>query len=174
MLFEFRPAVGIGDPGMLEMLKYDAMTALFEKSMQRLRNRAIQNLGACWRCSVMENRTENLPKMLDKIYRQITSFPPERFLRKREWFRMIDTAEDLNHAQAMPISCIKAAAAAACRAWYDLRGAGWTESVPGADRIRYREAAGNRAGGQLCCDEGGNRENGLTLRKKFTGDKELP
>ena len=51
------PAVGIGDPGMLEMLKYDVMTELFKEKMRSCRNRAIRNLVGCWKCSVMENGT---------------------------------------------------------------------------------------------------------------------
>lgn len=45
-------------------------------------------------------------------------------------------------------------------------------SSTGADRIGYREAAGNRAGGQLCCDEGAIESKWATLsRKKFTETK---
>ena len=110
------PAVGIGDPGMLEMLKYDVMTALFEEKYAQLQEQGDTEFGRLLEVFCDGKRDENLKDVLDKIYRQITSFPaPERFLEEARMGLQIDTAEDLNHApwmQAMLDILHKKAAAA--------------------------------------------------------------
>ena len=89
------PAVGIGDPGMLEMLKYDVMTALFEEKYAQLQEQGDTEFGRLLEVFCDGKRDENLKDVLDKIYRQITSFPaPERFLEEARMGLQIDTAED--------------------------------------------------------------------------------
>ena len=93
------PAVGIGDPGMLEMLKYDVMTELFEEKYAQLQEQGDTEFGRLLEVFCDGKRDDNLKDVLDKIYRQITSFPaPERFLEEARMGLQIDTAEDLNHA----------------------------------------------------------------------------
>ena len=101
---------------MLEMLKYDVMTALFEEKYAQLQEQGDTEFGRLLEVFCDGTRDENLKDVLDKIYRQITSFPaPERFLEEARMGLQIDTAEDLNHApwmQAMLDILHKKAAAA--------------------------------------------------------------
>ena len=133
------PAVGIGDPGMLEMLKYDVMTALFEEKYAQLQEQGDTEFGRLLEVFCDGKRDENLKDVLDKIYRQITSFPaPERFLEEARMGLQIDTAEDLNHAPCRRclISCIKRR-----RQPYSLQ----SGALRSARRRMDRSSTGNRS-----------------------------
>ena len=175
------PAVGIGDPGMLEMLKYDVMTALFEEKYAQLQEQGDTEFGRLLEVFCDGKRDENLKDVLDKIYRQITSFPaPERFLEEARMGLQIDTAEDLNHApwmQAMLDILHKKAAAAVQLAERCLV---ICEEPDGPNQ--YREQIESdieklQAIGQAdsyAAMKGAIESKWATLsRKKFTGDKEL-
>ena len=175
------PAVGIGDPGMLEMLKYDVMTALFEEKYAQLQEQGDTEFGRLLEVFCDGKRDDNLKDVLDKIYRQITSFPaPERFLEEARMGLQIDTAEDLNHApwmQAMLDILHKKAAAAVQLAERCLT---MCEEPDGPEQ--YREQIKSdieklQAIGQAdsyAAMKGAIESKWATLsRKKFTGDKEL-
>ena len=175
------PAVGIGDPGMLEMLKYDVMTALFEEKYAQLQEQGDTEFGRLLEVFCDGKRDDNLKDVLDKIYRQITSFPaPERFLEEARMGLQIDTAEDLNHApwmQAMLDILHKKAAAAVQLAERCLA---ICEEADGPEQ--YREQIESdieklQAIGQAdsyAAMKGAIESKWATLsRKKFTGDKEL-
>ena len=175
------PAVGIGDPGMLEMLKYDVMTALFEEKYAQLQEQGDTEFGRLLEVFCDGKRDENLKDVLDKIYRQMTSFPaPERFLEEARMGLQIDTAEDLNHApwmQAMLDILYKKAAAAVQLAERCLV---ICEEPDGPNQ--YREQIESdieklQAIGQAdsyAAMKGAIESKWATLsRKKFTGDKEL-
>ena len=110
------PSVGIGDPGMLEMLKYDVMTELFDTKYAQLQEQPDTEFGRLLELFCDGKRDDNLKDVIDKIYQQITSFPdPSRFLEEAREALQIETAEDLNRAawmQAMLDILHKKAAAA--------------------------------------------------------------
>ena len=149
--------------------------------MHSCRNRAIQKFGRLLEVFCDGKRDDNLKDVLDKIYRQITSFPaPERFLEEARMGLQIDTAEDLNHApwmQAMLDILHKKAAAAVQLAERCLA---ICEEADGPEQ--YREQIKSdieklQAIGQAdsyAAMKGAIESKWATLsRKKFTGDKEL-
>lgn len=175
------PAVGIGDPGMLEMLKYDVMTDLFEEKYTQLQEQKNTEFGRLLEVFCDGKRDDNLKDVLDKIYRQIESFPaPERFLEEARKELQIDTVEDLNHApwmRAMLDILHKKAAAAVQLAQRCLA---LCEEPDGPEQYRDQivsDIEKLQAMGQAdsyaemkCVIE--SKWTPLS-RKKFTGDKEL-
>lgn len=96
------PAVGIGDPGMMEMLKYDVMTELFEKKYEEMQQQKDSEFEYLLELFCDGKKDDNLKTVIDKIYRQMSSFPdPDRFLEQARAHLQIETAEDLDHADWM-------------------------------------------------------------------------
>ena len=175
------PSVGIGDPGMLEMLKYDVMTELFDTKYAQLQEQPDTEFGRLLELFCDGKRDDNLKDVIDKIYQQITSFPdPSRFLEEAREALQIETAEDLNRAawmQAMLDILHKKAAAAKTLAQRCLA---LCEEADGPEQYRDQiisdieklqaiEQADRYASMKQVLDT-----KWATLsRKKFTGDKEL-
>lgn len=91
------PSVGIGDPGMMDMLKYDVMQALFEEKYANLQEEPEFEYLLALFCD--GKKDDNLKHMIDRIYRQVASFPsPKRFFAEARQCLEIDTAEALSQA----------------------------------------------------------------------------
>lgn len=175
------PSVGIGDPGMLEMLKYDVMTELFETKYAQLQEQPDTEFGRLLELFCDGKRDDNLKDVIDKIYQQITSFPdPSRFLEEARAALRIETAEDLNRAawmQAMLDILHKKATASILLAQRCLALCGEADGpeqyreqiVSDIEKLQAIEQADRYAAMKQVLDT-----KWATLsRKKFTGDKEL-
>ena len=75
------PSVGIGDPGMLELLKYDVLTELFEKKYEELQVQENTEFAYLLELFSDGKKDDKLKEIINRIYMQMSSFPdPKRFL----------------------------------------------------------------------------------------------
>lgn len=100
------PSVGIGDPGMIEMLKYDVLNALFERKYQELQQGEAKEFAMLLDLFCDGKNDEALKSIIDRIYGQMSSFPnPDRFLQEAKDCLRIDTVDDLNRTAWMTDAC---------------------------------------------------------------------
>ena len=100
---ELDPSISIGDPGMMEMLKYDVMTELFDQKYQEMgKSEEPTDFERLLDLFCDGKKDDKLREIIDKIYRQMTSVPdPDRFLQEAKQALCIDTIQDLNQAAWM-------------------------------------------------------------------------
>lgn len=96
------PAVGIGDPGMLEMLKYDVMTELFDRKYEQMQEDGSSEFAYLLELFCDGKKDDNLKAVIDRIYKQMSSVPdPQRFLDEARECLQIASADELNHTAWM-------------------------------------------------------------------------
>ena len=96
------PSIGIGDPGMLEMLKYEVLDALFEEKYEQLKDGGAEAFALLLNLFGNGKSDDDLKNIINRIYRQIASFPdPDRYLAQARKGLEIETVDDLNGAAWM-------------------------------------------------------------------------
>ncbi len=92
------PSINIGDPGMMEMLQYDVMTALFEQKYEAMRQSEEPTDFERLLDLFCDGKTDdNLRDIIDKIYKRMASVSdPARFLQGARDALCIEDAADLD------------------------------------------------------------------------------
>ena len=67
------PSVGIGDPGMLELLKYDVLTELFEKKYEELQVQENTEFAYLLELFSDGKKDDKLKEIINRIYMQMSS-----------------------------------------------------------------------------------------------------
>ncbi|MGN0367365.1 MAG: helicase-exonuclease AddAB subunit AddA, partial [Wujia sp.] len=93
------PAIQIGDFGMLEMLKYDVMTEVFEEQYAKIGKEGNPEFELLLDVFCEGKKEDGLRELLDMIYLQMSSVPdPDRFLQEARAALMIEDMDALNDA----------------------------------------------------------------------------
>ncbi len=175
------PSVGIGDPGMLELLKYDVLTELFEKKYEELQVQENTEFAYLLELFSDGKKDDKLKEIINRIYMQMSSFPdPQRFLEEAREALQISSVVDLNHTAWMQgiLSVLHKKAAAAKQ----LAGQCLDICDMADGPAHYREQIVSDME-KLCAIQQADCYSAMKLaiemkwaalsRKKFTGDKEL-
>ena len=100
---ELDPSASIGDPGMMDMLRYDVMTELFDRKYKEIgQTENVTDFERLLDLFCDGKRDDNLRDILEKIYRQMASVPnPDRFLQEARQALCLETVADMDGASWM-------------------------------------------------------------------------